>query len=119
MDYKGDNNKDNDLDNKITNTFNALVVDIDLSTLLNEDNQATVYYTLYGEIELDNATVIALELANRAYSYTVITLNTMTNAFSTNTDPFVFNTTLCYTSIKFINTIINTRAFKCFTAGYG
>jgi len=38
MDYKGNNNKDNNLNNKITNTFNALVVDIDLNTLLDEDN---------------------------------------------------------------------------------
>jgi len=38
MDYKGDNNKDNKLDDKITNAFNALVVNIDPSTLLNEDD---------------------------------------------------------------------------------
>jgi hypothetical protein len=38
MDYKGNNNKDNNEDNKTTNTFNALVVNIDPSTLLNEDN---------------------------------------------------------------------------------
>ena len=40
---------------------------MDPSILLNVDNQAIVYYTLYGEIELDNTTAIALELANRAY----------------------------------------------------
>jgi len=38
MDYKGDNNEDNDLDNEITNAFNALVVNMDPSTLLNEDD---------------------------------------------------------------------------------
>ena len=68
MDYKGNNNEDNDKDDNITNAFNALVINMDLNTLLNEDNQAIVYYTLYGKIELDNATAIALELANRAYS---------------------------------------------------
>jgi hypothetical protein len=38
MDYKGDNNKDNELDDEITDAFNALVVNIDPSTLLNEDD---------------------------------------------------------------------------------
>ena len=38
MDYKGNNNKDNDLNNEITNAFNALVINIDPNTLLNEDN---------------------------------------------------------------------------------
>jgi hypothetical protein len=38
MDYKGDNNKDNNEDNKTTDAFNALVVDIDFSTLLDKDN---------------------------------------------------------------------------------
>jgi len=38
MDYKGDNNDNNDLDNEITNVFNALVVNIDPSTLLDKDN---------------------------------------------------------------------------------
>jgi len=38
MDYKGDNNKDNDEDDEITNTFNALVINIDPNTLLNEDD---------------------------------------------------------------------------------
>ena len=38
MDYKGDDDKDNDLDNEITDVFNALVVNIDPSTLLDKDN---------------------------------------------------------------------------------
>jgi hypothetical protein len=38
MDYKGDNDEDNNLDNKITDVFNALVVDMDPSTLLDEDD---------------------------------------------------------------------------------
>ena len=59
MDYKGNNNKDNNKDNEIINIFNALVVNIDPSTLLDKDNQATVYYTLYSKIELDNTTTTA------------------------------------------------------------
>jgi hypothetical protein len=38
MDYKGDNDEDNNLDNKITDIFNALVVDMDPGTLLDEDD---------------------------------------------------------------------------------
>ena len=116
MDYKGNNNKNNNLNNKITNIFNTLVINIDPSTLLDKDDQATVYYTLYGKIELDNTTAIASELANRAYSHTVTTINTTIDAFPTNTDLFAYNTTLYYTSTKFIGIIINTKAFKCSTA---
>ena len=42
----------------------------------------------------------------------------MTDVFPTNTDPFVYNITLYYTSIKFIGIIINTKASKCFIVGY-
>ena len=91
---------------------------MDPSTLLDEDNQATVYYTLYSEIELDNITIIALELANRAYNYIVTTINTITDIFHTNIDPFVYNTTLYYTSTKFMGVIIDTRASKRSIVGY-
>jgi hypothetical protein len=77
-----------------------------------------VYYTLYSKIELDNATAIALELANRAYSHAVITIDTIIDTFTTNIDPFTYNITLRYTSIKFIGIIINTRASKRSIAGY-
>ena len=118
IDYKGDDDEDNNKNNKITNTFNALVVDIDPSTLLDEDDQVTVYYTLYSEIELDNITAIALELANRVYSHAVTTINTTTNTFLTDTDPFAYNTALYYTSIKFIGIIIDTKTSKYSIVGY-
>jgi len=92
---------------------------MDPNTLLNENNQTIVYYTLYGEIELDNITAIALELANRAYSHAVTTINTMIDVFTTNTDPFAYNITLCYTSIKFMGVMIDTRASKRSIVGYG
>jgi len=38
MDYEGNNNEDNDEDDEITDVFNALVIDMDPSTLLNKDN---------------------------------------------------------------------------------
>ena len=38
MDYKGNNNKDNNLDDKITDVFNALVINMDPSTLLDKDD---------------------------------------------------------------------------------
>ena len=45
-----------------------------------------------------------------AYRYIVTTINT---------DPFTYNMTLYYTSIKFIGVIIDTRASKYYMAGYG
>jgi len=119
MDYKGDDDKDNNKDDKITDAFNALVINIDPNTLLNKDNQTIVYYTLYSKIELDNATAIALELASRAYSHVVTTINTIIDAFTTNTDPFAYNITLRYTSIKFMGVMIDTRASKRSIVGYG
>ena len=98
--------------------FNTLVVNIDPSTLLNKDDQAIVFYTLYGKIKLDNITIIASKLVNRVYSYAVITINIIINAFPINIDPFAYNITLYYTCIKFIGIIINTKAFKYFTAEY-
>jgi hypothetical protein len=91
---------------------------MDPSTLLDKDNQATVYYTSYGKIELDNATATALELANRAYSHVVTTIDTTIDAFHTKTDLFTYNITLRYTSIKFIGVIIDTRASKRSIVGY-
>ena len=91
---------------------------MDPNTLLDEDDQATAYYTLYGEIELDNATATALKLANRAYSHAVTTIDTIIDVFPTNTDLFIYNTTLYYTSTKFIGIMIDTKASKYFTAGY-
>ena len=91
---------------------------MDPSTLLDEDDQAIVYYTSYSKIKLDNATAIALELANRVYSHVVITINTKIDIFYTKIDLFTYNTTLRYTSIKFIGIIINTRASKCSIVGY-
>ena len=63
-------------------------------------------------------TAIVLELANRAYSHIVITINTTTDVFFINTDPFIYNIILCYTSIKFMGIMINTRALKCSIVGY-
>ena len=91
---------------------------MDPNTLLNKGDQAIVYYTLYGEIKLDNITITALELVNRAYSHVVTTINTMIDAFTTNTDPFTYNITLHYILIKFIGVMIDTKAFKRSIAKY-
>jgi hypothetical protein len=118
MDYKGNDDEDNNLNNEITDAFNALVVDIGPNTLLNKDDQAIAYYTSYSEIELNNATAIALELANRVYSYIVTTIDTIIDTFPTDTDLFAYNTTLYYTSIKFMGIMIDTKASKRFIVGY-
>ena len=91
---------------------------MDPDTLLNKNNQATAYYTLYGEIELNNTTAIALKLANRVYSHAVITINTTIDIFPTNIDLFAYNITLYYTSTKFMGIIIDTKASKHFIVGY-
>ena len=85
---------------------------------MDEDDQATAYYTLYGEIKLDNITTIASELANRVYSYIVTTINTIIDAFPINIDPFTYNITSYYTSTKFMGIIINIKASKYFIVGY-
>ena len=118
MDYKGDDDEDNNENNKTTNTFNTLVVNINPSTLLDKDNQAIIYYTLYSEIKPDNTTTIALKLANRVYSYTVTTINTTIDVFLNNIDLFVYNITSYYTSIKFMGIIINIKASKYFIVKY-
>jgi len=38
MDYEGNNDEDNDEDDEITDVFNALVINMDPNTLLNEDD---------------------------------------------------------------------------------
>ena len=91
---------------------------MDPSTLLNKDDQTTVYYTLYSEIKLNNVTATALELANRVYSHAVTTINIIIDAFLTNINPFAYNITSYYTSTKFMGIIINTKASKYFTVGY-
>jgi hypothetical protein len=73
---------------------------------------------LYSKIELDNITAIALELANRVYSHVVTTINTIIDAFLTNIDPFTYNITSRYTSIKFIGVMINIGASKRSIVGY-
>jgi hypothetical protein len=94
------------------------MVDIDPGTLLNKNNQTIACYTFYSEIELDNATAIALILANKVYSHAVITINIIINTFLTNINPFMYNITSYYTSIKFIGVMIDTKAFKHSTVGY-
>ena len=42
----------------------------------------------------------------------------MTDVFPTNTDLFAYNTTLYYTSTKFMGIIIDTKASKYFIVGY-
>jgi hypothetical protein len=53
-----------------------------------------------------------------ACRYAVIAINTTTDAFPTDIDPFTYNTTSHYTSTKFMGVIIDTRASKRSTAGY-
>ena len=51
--------------------------------------------------------------------YAVTTIDTMIDAYSTDTDLLAYNTTLRYTSTKFMGAMIDTGASKRSTAGYG
>ena len=50
--------------------------------------------------------------------YTVTATNITIDVFPTNIDPFAYNTTLCYTSIKFMGIMIDIGASKRSIAGY-
>jgi hypothetical protein len=62
--------------------------------------------------------VITLKLVNRVYRYAVTIINTIINIFLTDTDPFIYNITSYYTSIKFIGAITDTKAPKRSIVGY-
>ena len=62
---------------------------------------------------------MAADLANKAFSHSVTTADS-TTLFITDEDPFTYNTTMsCYTADCFLGIMIDTRASKCFTTGYG
>ena len=57
---------------------------------------------------------MAATLANKAFSYLVITIDNIV-PFITNQDPFIYNITIFisyYTADKFIGIIIDIKAFK-------
>ena len=63
---------------------------------------------------------MAVTLANKAFSYLVITIDNIV-PFITNQDPFTYNITISmfyYTADKFIGIIIDIKASKQSTAGY-
>ena len=77
------------------------------------------YLILFGTLTIDEATSISVELANKAYAYLLTATSTEP---TTETNPFNYNTitaALYYTSIVFIEIIINTSMLKKSTASYG
>jgi len=76
------------------------------------------YFILFGTLTIDEATSISVELANKAYAY-LLTITSIEP--TTETDPFNYNTITAasrYTSIVFMEIIINTSALKKSIAGY-
>ena len=64
---------------------------------------------------------MAATLANKAFSYLVITIDNIV-PFMTDQDSFTYNTIISmsrYTADKFISIIIDIGVSKQFTAGYG
>jgi len=77
------------------------------------------YLILFRTLTIDKATSISVELANKAYAYLLTTTSTEPTM---ETNPFNYNITtavLRYTSMVFIEIIINTSTLKKSIAGYG
>jgi len=76
------------------------------------------YLILFRTLTIDKATFISIELANKAYTY-LLTITSIEP--TTETNPFNYNTIAAasrYTSIVFIEIIINTSTLKKSTANY-
>ena len=80
------------------------------------EKEARLRQEIRGDIDNKLATSCQGILACR---YAVTTINTTTDAFPTDTDLLAYNTTSRYTSTKFMGAMIDIRASKRSTAGYG
>jgi len=101
------------------------VLDTDTNKNTNNNNSKeeledpnSYYLTLFRTLTLNKATSISIELANKAYTY-LLTATSMEPTIETNL--FNYNTTtaaLRYTSIVFIEIMINTSTLKKSMASY-
>jgi hypothetical protein len=85
-----------------------------------ESESGTAYLMAFGELIPNKATSISIILANKAFSYLLI-LEDMTKPTLV-TDPFIYilNTSSSrYISDVFLGIIINIKASRKSTAGYG
>jgi hypothetical protein len=79
-----------------------------------------VYLIAFGELILNKTTSISIILANKAFSYLLI-LEDITKPTLV-IDPFIYilnKSSSRYTSNVFLGIIVNTRASRKSTAGYG
>ena len=93
IDYKGDNSKDlKDLKdfNKI---FKTLIIDIGSKLNLKELKQPfIIYFTAFRDLTPNKVIFISIELANKAFSYLLIVVNTTEIAITAlSTNPFIYS----------------------------
>ena len=110
MDYKDD---DINLEEELKEAFQVLAIDVspemtDKNTQLNID----YFYTSFGQVEQQEATLMATDLANKAFSHSVTTADSIIPLI-TNKDPFIYNITISrYTVDCFLGIIIDIGASK-------
>jgi hypothetical protein len=99
--------------------FETLITDINSELNLDKPQPSTIYLTTFGDLISKEATLTCTELANKAFSHSLTTINT-TKTTTPNTDPFVYNasTKSYYTSTVFIGIIIDIGASRKSIAGY-
>jgi hypothetical protein len=95
-DYEGD---DIDSEEELEEAFQSLTIDIDPGHL-DKDPQDGIdhFFTSFGQIQRNQATSMAADLANKAFSHSVTT-DDITVSLVTDQDPFSYNTTVSRYSI--------------------
>ena len=78
-----------------------------------EGDQAELFLTSFGEMQCQEAIKATTALANRSFAHALV--RTAPTAADDKSDPFAYTTTSRYTSDRFYNVIINTRALKQLT----
>lgn len=110
--YEGVQPSDDD-DFDLDEAIEALVV----STTANDtDEDAEQFITSFGTLQPEQATNIALKLAERSTLHAITGQNPATMA---DTDPFTYISTTRYNSTTFYGVMIDTGASQKSTAGYG
>jgi hypothetical protein len=111
------------LEEELEETFQALAIDaIDVNPEMPDKSMQLGidhFYTSFGQVEQQEAVSMAANLANRAFSHTVMTADETTPFPMTDQDPFSYNTTSRYTADNFFGIMIDTGASQRSTAGYG
>ena len=116
MDYEGDIDSEEELEE----AFQTLTIDlVDISPTTDTKLDVDHFYTTVGQVKTYEAILIAETLANKAFSYSMLTEDVA--PYMSDQDPFSYTieTTSRYTSAQFQGIMVDTRASKRSTGGYG